>query len=136
MNSTRRSVYFTVKRSRLIPLLQLFNAPDAMQGIASREESTVAPQALALLNSPIIRNFATKFAARVRPNVETTIEQAIGRAYRIALGRPASDTERNAMAEFIAQQKASRGTDTSAETLAVRDFCHLILCMNEFIYVD
>ena len=136
VNSTRRSVYFTVKRSRLIPLLQMFNAPDAMQGIASREESTVAPQALALLNSPIIRSLATKFAARVRPNAETTIGQAIDQAYRIALGRPASGTEKTAMAEFIAQQKASRGTDANAETLAVRDFCHLILCMNEFIYVD
>ena len=136
VNSTRRSIYFTIKRSRLIPLLQLFNAPDAMQGIAGREESTVAPQALALLNSPIIRNLATKFAVRIRPNAETTIEQAVDQAYRIALGRPASDSEKTAMTEFIAQQKASRGADGNAETLAVRDFCHLILCMNEFIYVD
>ena len=53
--SAKRSIYFTVKRSRLIPLLKLFDAPDAMQGIATREQSTVAPQALALLNSPLIR---------------------------------------------------------------------------------
>ena len=63
--SVRRSIYFTVKRSRLIPLLQLFDAPDAMQGIGAREESTVAPQALALINSPIVREMAAKFAARV-----------------------------------------------------------------------
>jgi hypothetical protein len=134
--SNRRSVYFTVKRSRLIPLLQLFDAPDAMQGIASREESTVAPQALALLNSPIIRDLATKFAAKVRPNAETTIEETIDRTYELALSRPASDTERNGMKAFILNQKKSRGDDTNAENLAVRDFCHLVLCMNEFVYVD
>ena len=134
--SNRRSVYFTVKRSRLIPILQLFDAPDAMQGIASREESTVAPQALALLNSPIIRDLAAKFATKVRPNAETTIDEAIDRTYELALSRSATDTERNVMKTFILNQKKSRGDDANAENLAVRDFCHLVLCMNEFVYVD
>ena len=135
-NSTRRSIYFTVKRSRLIPLLKLFDAPDTMQGIATREESTVAPQALALLNSPIIRSLATKFAARVKPNAETSVEQAIDRAYQVAVSRPATEAERLGMADFIRRQKESRGTDANAEALAVSDFCHLILCMNEFVYID
>ena len=135
-NSGRRSIYFTVKRSQLIPILQLFNAPDAMQGIATREESTVAPQALALLNSPIIRNLATKLAAQVRPNPETSIEQAIDLAYQLAFSRPSTDAERAAMTAFIQRQKELRGTDANAESLAVRDFCHLILCMNEFVYID
>ncbi|MDA1050989.1 MAG: PSD1 and planctomycete cytochrome C domain-containing protein [Planctomycetota bacterium] len=135
-SSTRRSMYFTVKRSELIPILQLFDAPDTMQAIATREESTVAPQALALLNSPIIRDLATKFAVQVRPNAETSIEQAIDRAYQVALSRPATDAERAAMTEFIQRQKESRAADADAESLAVRDFCHLILCMNEFVYID
>jgi len=135
-SSVRRSIYFTVKRSQLIPILQLFDAPDTMQGIATREESTVAPQSLALLNSPIIRDLAVKFAARVRPDAETSIEQAIERAYQVALSRPSTDAERAAMTAFIQRQKESRGTDANAEALAVRDFCHLILCMNEFVYID
>lgn len=135
-NSKRRSIYFTVKRSRLIPLLKLFDAPDTMQGIATREESTVAPQALALLNSSIIRDLATKFATQVRPNAETTLEQAVDRTYRSAFARPATDEERLTMTEFIQQQKSSRGTDANAEAFALRDFCHLILCMNEFVYID
>ena len=134
--SVRRSVYFTVKRSQLIRMLQLFDAPDTMQAIGSREESTVAPQALTLLNSPFIRDLAKTFSARVRPNTETSIEAAITRAYRIALSRPASDEEEATMADFIKQQTQSRGADPQAEALALRDFCHLILCMNEFVYVD
>lgn len=134
--STRRSIYFTVKRSQLIRLLQLFDAPDSMQGIGTREESTVAPQALALLNSPIVRDIATKFAARVRPNAETSIDEVIDRAYQIALSRPAEIEELSAMKDFITQQQQSRGEDENAESLAVRDFCHLILCMNEFVFID
>jgi hypothetical protein len=136
VNSTRRSIYFTVKRSRLIPLLQLFDAPDAMQGIATREESTVAPQALALLNSPIVRGLATKLAAQVKPTAETTVEQAINRAYEVTLSRPATSDEATTMQAFIEDQTKSRGSDANAQTLALRDFCHLLLCMNEFVYVD
>jgi len=134
--SNRRSIYFTVKRSRLIPLLKLFDAPDAMQGIATREQSTVAPQALALLNSPVIRELATKIAARVRPQPDIPLDQAIERGYQIVLSRPATSDERQAMGTFIQQQKQSRGGDATAESLAVRDFCHLLLCLNEFVYVD
>lgn len=135
-NTKRRSIYFTIKRSQLIPMLQLFNAPDSMQGIASREESTVAPQALVLLNSAMIRDLAGKFAAQARPTAETSIPDTIDRAYRIALSRPPSESEQTTMQAFIQRQKESRGTEASAESLAVRDFCHLLLCMNEFLYID
>ena len=135
-DSTRRSIYFTIKRSQLIPLLQLFDAPDSMQGIATREESTVAPQALALLNSPVIGDLATKFAARVRPSSDISIEATIDRAYQVALSRPATVSEQATMKDFIQRQKESRGDAENAESLSVRDFCHLLLCMNGFVYID
>ena len=134
--SLRRSVYFTVKRGQLIPMLQLFDWPDAMQGIGTRERSTVAPQALAMLNSPIIRDLATKFAGRVHAGENTPVAEAIDRAYRIALGRPATTEETTTMTEFIERQKTLRGDDPNAESLAVRDFCHLVLCLNEFVYIE
>ena len=56
----RRSIYLTVKRGQLIPFLQLFDAPDAMQGVGRRSENAVAPQALAMLNSPFVREFAVR----------------------------------------------------------------------------
>ena len=134
--STRRSIYFTVKRGQLIPFLTLFDAPDAMQGIATREQSTVAPQALAMLNSPIIRDLATKFSTKVRPKPEISIANAIDSAYQIALSRPATDDEKESMTAFIERQEMLRGEDSNAEALAVRDFCHLVLCLNEFVYIE
>src|SRR5690606_12424068 len=44
--SPRRSIYFTIKRSEMIPMMQLFDAPDALQGISQRQTTTIAPQAL------------------------------------------------------------------------------------------
>ena len=49
-NSLRRSVYLTVRRSQLIPVLQLFDAPDAVQGLGARQSTTTAPQSLMMLN--------------------------------------------------------------------------------------
>ena len=135
-NSNRRSIYFTVKRGQLIPLLQLFDAPDAMQGVGQREESTVAPQALALLNSPVIRGLATQLAQQIRPDNKVTIKQTIGRAYQQTFSREPSANEVAEMTAFIEQQVKARGMNGNAEVLAVRDFCHILLCMNEFVYVD
>ncbi len=136
VSSTRRSIYFTVKRSQLIRMLQLFDAPGTMQGIGAREESTVAPQALTLLNSPIIQDFATKLARRVSSTTDASIEELINRAYRIALARSATSEELLAMTAFIDQQQASRGSEEAARQDTLRDFCHLLLCTNEFVYID
>ena len=50
--SRRRSIYFTVKRSKLIPMLTIFDAPDALGGVGQRPTTTVAPQALYLDEQP------------------------------------------------------------------------------------
>ena len=48
----RRSIYFTIKRSQLVPSMILFDAPDSLQGLGQRGSTIVAPQALAMLNGP------------------------------------------------------------------------------------
>ena len=131
--SARRSVYLTVKRGRLVELLQLFDAPDAMQSIGNRETSTVAPQALAMLNSEAVRNWAIDLSKRAKPTPETTVEQGIQSAYEITYSRVPTADEQAAMLAFIEHQ--SEGREGKADT-AFEDFCHLLLCANEFIYVD
>ena len=43
-SNTRRSIYFTTKRSQLIPSLMLFDAPDSLQGLGQRASTIVAPR--------------------------------------------------------------------------------------------
>ncbi|MFP6886179.1 MAG: DUF1549 and DUF1553 domain-containing protein, partial [Opitutales bacterium] len=107
---SRRSVYLTVKRSNLIPLLQLFDAPDAMQSVGQREVSTVAPQSLALMNSPFLSDLAGKLAARVRDDPKKiSLEQGIRNAYLIVFSRLPVESENENLERFRVSAKRTEG---------------------------
>ena len=133
---TRRSIYLTVKRSNLIPILQLFDAPDAMQSIGKRISTTVPPQALAMMNSPYVREMAEKFAQRIHSDDKVPVDEVVRRAYTHALARPPAPGEQQQMVAFIQGQAASYGSDAQAMKLAIADFCQTVICLNEFIFVD
>lgn len=132
----RRSIYLKVKRSSLIPILQLFDAPDAIQSIGDRDVTTVPPQALAMMNSPLIREYAEKLSARIRAQGATEPESIVQAAYEFALSRPPEAAELERMTAFINSQAASYGTDEMARQTAIADYCQLMLCLNEFVYFD
>src|SRR5262249_18300315 len=98
--SKRRSIYFTVKRSKLMPMMVIFDAQEALSGMADRPTTTIAPQALHLLNSPQVRQYARAFAQRALAGDKTSDEEALRRAYRIALAREATATELRDGIEF------------------------------------
>jgi hypothetical protein len=133
--SKRRSIYFTVKRSKLVPMMVIFDAPEALGGMAERPTTTIAPQALHLLNSPQVRAYARSFAQRIAPDTQTLLEKAIRTGYLIALARAPSSQELADSIAFINQQMATyTGTDRRERALA--DFCQVLMCLNEFVYVD
>jgi len=132
----RRSIYLKVKRGSLIPILQLFDAPDAIQGIGSRGVTTVPPQALAMMNSPLVRQLAEKLAARVQEKTAMTPEKIVDNAFWITLSRPPVQHETEQMSQFITDQAARYGNEETSMTIAVADYCQLMLCLNEFFYVD
>ncbi len=134
--SNRRSIYLTVKRDKLIPILQLFDAPDAIQSVGKRNMTTVPPQALAMMNSPFIRKLSAQFAKRVRPAGKKSLDQTVSDVYTIALSRKPSQEEQQQMLQFIHYQTESYGKNPKAGELAIADFCQLIICMNEFVFVD
>jgi hypothetical protein len=134
--SPRRSIYLTVKRSNLVPMLQLFDAPDSIQGIGNRDVTTVPPQALAMMNSPVVRQLAEKFARRLPAAADATLAERIEEAYRLALSRPPSGVEIEQMTTFINNQVASYGGTEQAQQQALGDFCQLVLCLNEFMFID
>lgn len=133
---TRRSVYFFIKRSRLIPMMQVFDAPEPLLSAASRPTTTVAPQALVFLNSPHVRRWAGAFGARL--SGAPTPEAAAELGYRLALGRGPSGDERAAAAAFLRSQEESYRREGAADAAARArtDLAHALFCLNEFIYVD
>jgi hypothetical protein len=120
----RRSVYLQMKRSMTLPMLQIFDAPDTATSCARRETSTVAPQALAMMNGEFSSAQAEPFAARVRKQAgDDKPEAAVEAAWRIAFGRPPSAAERTTALDYLQRNSLSR-------------LCLLIFNMSEFIYAD
>jgi hypothetical protein len=116
----RRSIYLQMKRSMTLPVLQIFDAPDTASSCPRRETATVAPQALAMMNSEFTLAQAEQFAGRIRKqNAESPVEMA----WQIAFGRSPSAVERSTAEDYLRRNSLSR-------------LCLLIFNMNEFIYVD
>jgi len=40
------------------------------------------------------------------------------------------------MTQFIQQQAASYGATPKSTNVAVTDFCQLVFCLNEFLFID
>lgn len=136
--SKRRSIYFTVKRSKLVPMLHVFDAPDALGSLADRPTTTIAPQALLLMNNPHVRGWSRSFARRIAPDAMTRLDDAIQSGYRTALARPPSSAELADGLAFVQSQLESYRSEgkENARELALADFCQVLLCLNEFIYVE
>jgi cytochrome c553 len=133
-NSPRRSVYLTVKRSRLLPMLQAFDSPEPIQSVGERPQTTATTQALMMMNSRLVRQQAEKLAKVVRPTSVTDVPASVEKAYRTVLGRMPTSTERTRMTDFILRSVGTQG-EKGLET-ATADFCQVLLCLNEFLYVD
>ena len=128
--SPRRSVYFTMKRSKLIPSLVVFDAPDGTTGVGERPSTTVAPQALHLMNNPHVRAAAYGLAKRASADGKATDTESVAMAYKIALCREPTKDE---LADALAFLKPHTGT---ARETALADLCQVLFCLNEFLYAE
>jgi hypothetical protein len=133
--SKRRSIYFTVKRSKLMPMMVIFDAPEALSGMGERPTTTIAPQALHMLNNPQVRQAARGFARRIAPDSATPLEDAVRAGYQIAVARQPDRDELADGVAFIRTQMATYPENQRRES-ALADFCQVLMCLNEFIYVD
>ncbi len=123
----RRGVYLFEKRSKPTPMLEVLDAPGSTDSCGQRNRSTVAPQALLLLNDAFVRRQARFFADRVASEAGPDPADRVRRAYLLALGRPPGENELTKSVRFL------RGTDPQRSLL---NFCHVLLTLNEFSYVD
>jgi hypothetical protein len=145
----RRSVYIFVKRSVLMPMLEGFDAPTATQTCERRMTTTVATQALQLLNDEFSNDQAQYMAARVIRDAGDDLDRQVNRTYWLAYSRAPSDDERLQAADFVSKQfQAGRqqlldqhvNFDARAQAQirqrALADLCHVLFNSNEFVYVN
>lgn len=141
----RRSIYVVQytsnKQGQHNPtILDSFDFPQMTPNCLERVESTVAPQALHLMNDTTIRKLGDSFAERVRRESGPHPLEQIERAYWIALNRPPTSEEKefsgSAMLEMekVAEKTALNGEEAAQRSLA--KLCHTLLNSAAFIYID
>ena len=135
----KRSVYLPVVRNMLPDVLALFDAADPNGVTAVRNETTVASQSLFMMNSPLVREQSRQFARRLLALEGVTDDQRLDRAHRLALGRPPCSTE---LAEPRVPRRLPRqpvrpgAPEAERRTSAWQSYCQVLLCENEFLYID
>jgi cytochrome c553 len=137
--SRRRTVYLMTQRLQRHPFLALFDGPDPNVTTDTRTRSTVPLQALYLMNNPFVTEQAKALAARLlRGSPEQW--QSVRQGYELAWGRPPVDAEIEAARHYLDryEQELSR-LDVPLRTRELEAWTSLarvLLCANEFVYVD
>ncbi|RLS85373.1 MAG: DUF1553 domain-containing protein [Planctomycetota bacterium] len=135
----RRTIYMFHKRVIQYPLMQAFDAPDAQQSCGRRMNTTVAPQALAILNDPFVRSRAEELAKGLLATVGESAAHQIRESFQRCLNRDPMPGELAVAGKFLDSQTAAhqqRDANQNALLLALTDFCQSLLGLNEFIYID
>jgi len=136
--SQRRSLYLPVIRNNVFDLFQLLDFPDPAVPSGDRAMTTVAPQALLMMNSDFVLKTADELARRLlTDNADDAARLA--RLYEIALGREASAEELQADQTLLAAtERAWQSQEPNADLRRRRAWavlCQVLLASNEFIYI-
>src|SRR5207302_2535139 len=102
--AARRTVYAFIKRSMVVPILEVLDLCDTTRTSAKRSVTTVAPQALTLFNGDFVNRQAKHFALRLEQEAGPDPENQIERAYLLALCRRPPEKEMPAMKRFLKQK--------------------------------
>jgi mono/diheme cytochrome c family protein len=98
----RRSIYLPMLRTAKPELLALYDQPDDKATITRRPETTVAPQALYLLNNPFVRRRAGNLAWALLSESKWADTDRVKRAYQLIYGRAPTDAEVKTGLSFLA----------------------------------
>jgi Protein of unknown function (DUF1553)/Protein of unknown function (DUF1549) len=120
----RRSLYVFVRRNLRYPLFEAFDRPDSNTSCPRRAVTTIAPQALSLLNSAIAHDAAAALASRVQRAARPDVKQRVEHAYRIVFGRMPDAQELRLAERFLSRDES------------LVPYCRALLNANEFIYID
>jgi hypothetical protein len=124
----RRAAYmirgYSASRDVVPNFLQAFDVEDGRAPCPMRTKTVTAPQALFLMNSEVIDKASAQLAARIENETGGDLPTAVDLAYRIALARLPSPTEKDRSLAYL-QNDRSR----------LKSFAWLLFNLDEFIYV-
>ena len=134
----RRSIYIFARRVYPLKFMEIFDSPIMAINCTRRMNSTTVLQSFAQLNSDFVVHAARDTGDRLLKTAATTNIDPIALGFRTILGRHPGKDEQQACEQFLTEQTATwqRTNPTEAKNLALADLCHMLLCTNEFLYVE
>jgi hypothetical protein len=135
----RRSIYISIRRNFLSPMMLAFDAPSPFSTMGTRNVSNVPAQALTLMNDPFVIEQSKGWAKRLlADNSLATPEARIDRLYDQAFARKPTADELATAQAFLAQQAAEYKLPEKAAENDQRvwaDLCHVLMNVKEFIFI-
>lgn len=131
-DASRRTVYSFIKRSMVVPLLEVLDLCDTTRSAAQRNVTSVAPQALAMLNGDFVNRQSQHLARRLEREAGPDRRAQIVLAWRLALCREPADREVAAMLRFLEESRQI----LPDEHQALVQMCRALFNLNEFAYTD
>ena len=120
-DSNRRSVYVPWFRNSMLPIFEVFDAPNPNLVVGRRSTTNLPTQALFLMNSPFIREQSELTAKRLLAEAGTVED-----TYLLILSRPPSESERLSSQTFLAsfppEQKTEAWTQLTQALFSTIDF--------------
>ena len=136
---TFRSAYLPIVRGLVPEFLSLFDVADSELVVGQRDVTTVAPQALYMMNSPFVVEQAQATAEKLLAKSDLASDEArVDYAFRLVLGRPAEDDQKAATLAYLNEYAASLATSEKPEAkqlAAWTNFCQTLFASAEFRYV-
>ena len=148
----RRSIYVQVRRSRPLAVLDTFDLPRMDPNCTGRASSTVAPQALMLMNSDFVIAQSRYFAERLQKEAPNDLTAQVTLAWKLAFARAAPQNEIDTAVQLVQEQqkqfqqrdaekkkdkKADPAIEQAAQELAaLTSLCQALLSSNLFLYVE
>ncbi|QVL34104.1 DUF1549 domain-containing protein [Telmatocola sphagniphila] len=139
----RRMIYVQQLRKQMISHLENFDFPQMNPNCLERRDSTVAPQALHLLNDGMVEQLAQQFAARVAREAGGDAQKQVEHIYLVAISRLPSQEEMklgvealHQLAEEWSKSAKSNKSPEDCQSQALKTYCHAIMNSAGFLYLD
>jgi hypothetical protein len=141
----RRSIYVQARRSMPLGMLEPFDMATLSPNCDLRPVSTVAPQALLMMNNDFVVREAVKFADRVRRTAGEDQSAQVAFAWSTVFSRTPTSEQLAGGIVFLTEQSRQIVARIPADQIdkeppaaqqALASFCQALLSTNLFLYVD
>lgn len=132
----RRSVYISVDRNFISPFFLTFDMPTPFGPQGRRSRSNVPAQALVMMNDPLVKLQAERWADGVMHEDDLSDQQKIDRLFLQATATPPTSQQRRQLVQFLEDQSAAYGAKNGVIVRqAWADLAHAILNLKSFTFL-